>query len=67
MVSVRPLLLSASTQPIERLYARQAQLLTFYEHGRARLWDVSAGQMQKALTHVEAVEVIGQMDGWQDL
>lgn len=63
----RPVLLSASTHPIERLHTRQSQLMTFYEHGRARLWDLESGQMQKALTHVEAVDVISHMEGWTDL
>jgi hypothetical protein len=41
--------------------------MSFYEHGRARLWDLSSGQLQKTLSHVEAVEIISHVDGWVDL
>lgn len=41
--------------------------MCFYDHGRARLWDIDTGKMQKALSHVEAVEVISHMGGWRDL
>lgn len=41
--------------------------MCFYEHGRARLWDIESGHMERALTHVEAVDVISREEGWVDL
>lgn len=67
MILFRPLLLPASTHPAERLYTRQSQLMSFYENGRARLWNLETGEMQKALSHVEAVDVISENEGWTDL
>jgi hypothetical protein len=49
---------------VEDIFSRHTLLMCFYMHGRARLWNVESGKMQKALTHTEALAMIEDMDGW---
>lgn len=63
----RPIILPASSSGLEKIYARQSQLLCVYDNGRARLWDIEQQTLRKSLSHAEAVEIIAHMDGWDDM
>lgn len=63
----RAVIIPASSCGLEKIYTRQSHLLCVYENGRARLWDMEQQTLRKNLSHAEAVEVIGHMDGWDDM